>query len=247
MINFSHPYSPENYFHRVGRTARFGNYGVSFLLMDFGNRIEFLSQKEYKFKIKKFEKKYLDKINEKLLKKKNEREENKTNEKKNIYDIGSQGILPKWMSAEVEIYDNSKFNFYKEKKEENSQKSSKTKTNKTKIENEKDLEFESEMLEMEIKRLEKEERDLLGLREGEELAEIHNDENIEKDKDVFIGKREQMEYDYEQPQADFKTFSKLFNFLECSKCIENIDQIEELFNRKGEVTIFKKLIDDIFN
>jgi superfamily II DNA/RNA helicase len=34
VINFSDPYNPENYYHRIGRTARYGKYGVSFLLMN---------------------------------------------------------------------------------------------------------------------------------------------------------------------------------------------------------------------
>ena len=34
VINFSDPYNPENYYHRIGRTARYGRFGVSFLLMN---------------------------------------------------------------------------------------------------------------------------------------------------------------------------------------------------------------------
>lgn len=144
MINFSDPYNPETYFHRVGRTARFGNYGVSFLLMNFQNRVEFFNQKGYKFNVKEYDEKFLEEVNAKLLKKREARNKGKMVEEKNIYDIGFEGILPGWIDANIEVYDNSKFNFVEENKEKNEEKDFVN-------DKERDLEFESEMLNWKFK------------------------------------------------------------------------------------------------
>jgi superfamily II DNA/RNA helicase len=47
VINFSDPYSPENYFHRIGRTARYGQYGVSFLLMNSEKKSAWLRESKH--------------------------------------------------------------------------------------------------------------------------------------------------------------------------------------------------------
>lgn len=47
VINFSDPHSPENYFHRVGRTARYGQFGVSFLLMNAAKKAVWLRESHH--------------------------------------------------------------------------------------------------------------------------------------------------------------------------------------------------------
>ena len=46
VINFSDPYSPENYYHRIGRTARYGKFGVSFLLMNGAKKVDWLRESQ---------------------------------------------------------------------------------------------------------------------------------------------------------------------------------------------------------
>lgn len=100
---------------------------------------------------------------------------------------------------------------------------------------------------MEIQRIEQEERDLLGLREGEELLGIHQSQEIENEQPIFLGKRTEIfDTEIHQSEVDFNTFKKFFNFLNCEKCIENIDRIEEMGNRR-DLTVFRKLADEIFN
>jgi hypothetical protein len=45
------------------------------------------------------------------------------------------------------------------------------------------------MLMLEIERLEKEERELLGLKKGEKLSALHYDESIDQENAILIGKR----------------------------------------------------------
>lgn len=52
VINFDEPFEMESYFHRIGRTARFGRYGASFLLMPEDRFFTFTAHKSYSFKIK---------------------------------------------------------------------------------------------------------------------------------------------------------------------------------------------------
>lgn len=52
VINFDDPYETESYFHRIGRTARFGRYGASFLLMSESKFSTFKEHKSYQFNIK---------------------------------------------------------------------------------------------------------------------------------------------------------------------------------------------------
>lgn len=53
VINYDDPYSAEVYFHRIGRTARFRKYGVSFLLMTEEKLSNFTGNKGYQFSITK--------------------------------------------------------------------------------------------------------------------------------------------------------------------------------------------------
>lgn len=53
MINFDDPFEMESYFHRIGRTARFGRYGASFLMMTEDKFNTFIGNKQYTYSINK--------------------------------------------------------------------------------------------------------------------------------------------------------------------------------------------------
>ena len=53
VVNFDEPYDTDTYFHRIGRTARFGRYGVSFLLSTHLKIKQFLNNRQYDFKLSK--------------------------------------------------------------------------------------------------------------------------------------------------------------------------------------------------
>ena len=304
VINFSDPYSVENYYHRIGRTARFGRYGISFLIMSKTAKIKFFSTKKYKLKIQPFSlnfkqnypKKLIDGINERLRAKKTELEA----EEKKVKSEMRRGVkrhqdvdkLMSWVDIETALFDEGNFRYFGEN-QQNSEigdfggilggsdcveqvgdaydapdkalerrgvdtglKSAQNGRNKgSEKERIEGLKFEQEMIEMEIERLEKEERELLGLRKGEKLSEIHflgskadtNGEQI-----ITLGKRLEPEsgsggpdehpvndstearlnigteskFEENQVEASFEDFKRLVGFLECPRCVENFERIQ---------------------
>lgn len=53
VINFDDPFEMESYFHRIGRTARFGRFGASFLMMTEQKFSKFTENNQYTFRIAK--------------------------------------------------------------------------------------------------------------------------------------------------------------------------------------------------
>lgn len=219
-----------------------------------------MRHKEFKFRVTEFEDDVLEEVNEKLRVKREEREEREGKERKvrrelkNRRGEGVVGGLPQWVDSGVEVYDPSKFSYMVEEKKEDAAPDwatgdldgGKGEGGKVNV-GKRDLEFESEMLEMEIKRIEKEERDLLGLREDEQLSQIHQCEDIDQKETITLSKRPQIEVEIDRPEADYQTFKQLFNYLECQHCVESIDRMEHMLNFEGGLTVFKKLADDILS
>ena len=310
VINYSDPYNPENYYHRIGRTARYGKFGVSFLLMNEQKKSEWLresqnfSQKNvkngkildqgfqpngfssYLWKFENWDEGFLSEINSKLTIKKQEIQvENDAKKSDNIEKVQ----LGSWIDSEIEHLNSENFK-YQQKNQENliitHALSSPEKIviseepevfNQTKsimhenldtewisdadfdmISNKK---FEYEMLMLEIERMEKEERDLLGLNKGEQLSALHYDEQIDEENLIVIGKREieTMKYftedegvtkkhkiEYVESKADFDSFRRLFMLMEDQFLVENMERIEYL--REGysqnKRTIFLSLVTD---
>lgn len=309
VINFSDPYNPENYYHRIGRTARYGKFGVSFLMMNKKKKQTWLKENQnftqgnvkdgqlksesqskqsafssYQWKFEDWDESKLEEINSKLREKKKliEAEHKKTKEDKSIVE---KVELPSWIDAEVQHINADKFKFKTRKHEQAKTVEKRPKkfiepqnepisdlpqaadaTNNTEehIEQKK---FEYEMLMMEIERLEKEERDLLGLKKGEQLSALHFDCNGEdNDSRPLIGKRvtinaqienepqkqlkkSHVETNSNEFQADFETFKQLFMMMENPFLVENMERVHHLqitpeSNSTAHNSVFLSLVDE---
>lgn len=291
VINFSDPYNPENYFHRIGRTARYGRFGVSFLLMNQKKKKSWLRESQnftkknvkngkivdnnvksnafssYQWNFEDWSEDKMKSINKKLKAKKLEIEaENEKNKDEKIEKV----VLPSWIDAEIEHLNADRFH-YQESEKPKSPKSAKIVSKSVpkideKIEENEDQnegkKFEYEMLMMEIERLEKEERDLLGLKKGEQLSALHFSEQIDQENEIFIGKRSEgqmsseltsepikqlktgsniMEEAYE---ADFESFKELFMMMQDPLLVENMERIDHLRPNLEKPSIFLSLVND---
>ncbi|KRX02173.1 P-loop containing nucleoside triphosphate hydrolase [Pseudocohnilembus persalinus] len=110
VINFDAPNNIETYFHRIGRTARYGRFGVSLFL---------ISEKEEKFLENnrdvlnnlqnKLDYDYINqKFKEKLDSQNQEKEFQTTAQKFTYY----QPQISEWKDASEQFYDESKFKYY---------------------------------------------------------------------------------------------------------------------------------------
>ena len=95
VINFDMPWNLETYYHRIGRTARFGKFGVSFLLMSKEQAQKFFTAKSFEFNIKKLKEKdenFAFKIINDLIKEKRKNERLSLDDSfKNGGDCGKDG------------------------------------------------------------------------------------------------------------------------------------------------------------
>jgi superfamily II DNA/RNA helicase len=117
VINYDVPRTMETYFHRIGRTGRFGRYGVSIIFLTDKDEDFILNNSEYFVNIKELPED-LTGINSFLAK--NE-EEGKVKalaesgvEEKKEFVYGTQSQISEWKTAEYEFYDASKYKYFEE-------------------------------------------------------------------------------------------------------------------------------------
>jgi hypothetical protein len=124
--------------------------------------------------------------------------------------------------------------------------------------------FEYESIMMEIKRIEEEERELLGLRKGEKLSIFHYDDSIDQENEVYLKKRSESSpminmqnrdtdnfvhesLDSERSESkestlDYSTFKELFMMMENSTLVENFERLDHLEQPICSHGVFLKLI-----
>lgn len=110
----------ETYFHRIGRTGRFGKYGVSVILLTDKDEDFILHNKEYFVNIKELPDD-LAGINNFLAKNKEEgqvKDPAEIPEEKKEYTYGNVSQISGWKSVEHDFYDSSKYKYYEVEGEE---------------------------------------------------------------------------------------------------------------------------------
>ena len=126
MINFDEPNDPANYFHRIGRTARFGRYGASFLFLTEQRYRAFLQSKQYVFNIKQLSspdhlQREAEHINgqigrnEALLQPAHTGESDpfeRTQQQERVYLGGDSLIGSRWTDTRVQNYDEQTFKYF---------------------------------------------------------------------------------------------------------------------------------------
>lgn len=126
MINFDEPIDPANYFHRIGRTARFGRYGASFLFLTEQRYRAFLQSKQYVFNIKQLsspddlqqEAEHINGQigrNEGLLQRAHTADTDpfeRTQQRERVYLGGDSLIGSGWTDTAVQHYDQQAFRYF---------------------------------------------------------------------------------------------------------------------------------------
>lgn len=125
MINFDEPNDPSSYFHRIGRTARFGRYGASFLFLTPERSKLFLQSRDFVFKIQELKgvedlHAHVENINQlisknvELLEKKdpdaNPFERTKLQER--VYLGGDSIIGTHWTDKQVQNFNEENFKYF---------------------------------------------------------------------------------------------------------------------------------------
>jgi len=111
----------ETYFHRIGRTGRFGKYGVSIILLTNNDEDFLLNNKDYFLNIQELPQDFSS-INEFLAR--NELEgkvkplTGPEKEEKKEYTYEPHSIASEWKSTEHVFYDSSKWKYFEEEEVE---------------------------------------------------------------------------------------------------------------------------------
>ena len=111
VVNFDDPHDTDNYFHRIGRTARFGKYGVSFLLMQEAKLATFLANKHYAFNITRLAgepafREAAAAANAKLRSQADQPARDET-----AVNMSNVSLVSEWVDCGVQLYDHNSFKY----------------------------------------------------------------------------------------------------------------------------------------
>ncbi|KAM3130223.1 hypothetical protein pb186bvf_017618 [Paramecium bursaria] len=105
VVHFDKPSSNETYLHRIGRTARYGKYGLSILICQ-----------EVKQNMLLFQNANLNEINQKL------QEKHGLHQTRQEYYAEFLNGVSDWKQTQFKFYDESKFNYFEQAQQNESQK-----------------------------------------------------------------------------------------------------------------------------
>lgn len=126
VINYDVPPSIETYFHRIGRTGRFGKYGVSIIFIRQKDEEFLFKNKNYFVSISELPQSY-DEINvflsnnkrvqaekEEMIKSMMRQQGKKEVKPKTEYHYSADSEITRWQAPEHQFYDEHKFKYYED-------------------------------------------------------------------------------------------------------------------------------------